>query len=81
MLYVLCPLFRWVYKTYPPKRKTHKLVHEKNLEKQPYAEMKKIFQKAVTHYHPDRQKAHGEKWVVLCEEITKVLTAKYEKFK
>ena len=40
-------------------------------------------QKAVIHYHPDKVdvKEHGMKWKVLCEEIEKILTRKYESYK
>ena len=38
---------------------------------------------AIIHYHPDRQNVekHGKKWKVLCEEITKILTSRYESHK
>ena len=40
---------------------------------------KKFLQRLVTLYHPDRvdKDKHGEKYVCLCEEISKHLTAKY----
>jgi len=42
-------------------------------------EMKKTMMKLVTIYHPDRVQAdvHGEKYLVLCEELTKSLTYRY----
>ncbi|KAI9020397.1 hypothetical protein DFJ74DRAFT_707459 [Hyaloraphidium curvatum] len=42
--------------------------------------IKKALMVAITHYHPDRNLV-PEKWKVLCEEITKVLTHRYETFK
>ena len=47
------------------------------------AEMKKLYQKGVVHYHPDKVdvEKHGKKWKVLSEEITKFLTSHYESYK
>ena len=43
--------------------------------------MKKTLLKVISQYHPD--KLHGCEKVerVLCEEITKILTSKYEVYK
>ena len=48
-----------------------------------WAELKKLYQKAVIHYHPDKvdEEEHGAKWKVLTEEITKLLTKTYEYYK
>ena len=48
-----------------------------------WAELKKLYQKAVVHYHPDKvdEEEHGAKWKVLTEEITKLLTNIYEFYK
>lgn len=47
------------------------------------AEMKAVLKKAVVHYHPDRSEpeVNGMKWKVFCEEVCKLLTARYESFK
>ena len=44
---------------------------------------KKTMMKLVTIYHPDRvdKTVHSNKYHVLCEEITKDLTNRYNKFK
>ena len=72
-----------IYKTFPPKNKGHKPPPEKELKAMSKKELKKIFQKAVLHYHPDKQDAevHGMKWKVFCDEITKTLTRVYECYK
>lgn len=71
---------RFVYKTFPPKNKQHKLVLPKQFD---HVKVKKALQKAVVHYHPDSVdvETHGKKWKVLSEEITKLLTSKYENMK
>jgi hypothetical protein len=43
--------------------------------------MKKLLQKAIVHYHPDKQANYPRKWQVLCEEITKALNALYCEYK
>ncbi|KAL5007138.1 hypothetical protein ScPMuIL_015944 [Solemya velum] len=68
---------KFVYKEFPPKNKKHFLGEiPKVLERE---ERKKMLQKSVVHYHPDRAKAEdGKKWKALTEEITKRLTRRYE---
>ena len=46
-------------------------------------EVKKLYLKAVIHYHPDKvsEEEHGKKWKVLTEEITKILLRTYECYK
>ena len=48
-----------------------------------HGELKKLYLRAVIHYHPDRvdEEEHGAKWKVLTEEITKLLTSSYEIYK
>ena len=48
-----------------------------------WRDLKKLYQKAVIHYHPDKVdvEQHGKKWKVLSEEITKLLTRHYEFYK
>lgn len=43
--------------------------------------VKAALKKAIVAYHPDSNRQQSEDWQVLCEEITKVLIAKYEIFK
>ena len=45
--------------------------------------MKKCLQTAVVHYHPDSVdvEKEGKKWKVLSEEITKMFTQRYERYK
>ena len=77
-------LLKYVYKTHPPKDGRKKLGKIPDpCDKDYRGKLKKILQKAVTHYHPDRcnVEKHGKKWKVLCEEITKYLTGKYEGYK
>ena len=47
------------------------------------ARKKKVLLKFLSDYHPDKNAAkdHGEKWQVLAEEITKLVTARYERMK
>ena len=73
-------LLRYIYKTYPPKNPEHKL-HDINLDQR--SKMKKALLTAIQHYHPDKQdkEEYGRKWAVLCEEITKLLNARYEGYK
>jgi hypothetical protein len=42
--------------------------------------VKKCVMKAITHYHPDKQVLFGMEWKILCEEIAKCLTRRYEQF-
>jgi len=71
---------RHLYGTYPPKNPEHKLDNKDlgNRDK-----MKKTLLRALLHYHPDKQdkEQHGKKWVVLCEEVTKLLNGRYESYK
>ena len=71
------PLLEHIYKMWPPKDKRHKL------PKLTTEGQKQALKKAIVHYHPDKQdvKLHGKKWFIFAEEITKVLTRKYECFK
>lgn len=74
---------KFIYKTFPPKKKTHKLKLPKMTDQDSYTKMKKTLQKAVIHYHPDSvdEEKHGKKWKVLCEEVTKYVTQRYERMK
>ena len=83
-----CKFLIWLYQRHPPKQKN--CVLSKNLPdrtKEDYCEysakVKNLFKKALIHFHPDRceVKDHGEKWKVLTEEISKILTRRYEIYK
>ena len=73
--------------SHPPKKKKHalprKLPKLSDGQEKYNKAMKDLFKKAVVHYHPDRSEpdVNGVKWKVLCEEICKVLTGRYERFK
>ena len=70
----ICLCSRFIYKEFPPKNATHKLDES-------VKSTKKQYKSASIHYHPDRQKEHGEKWVVICEEISKYVNQRYDCFK
>lgn len=75
-------LLKHIYEKHPPKNPAHKLEMAEANEVTPQ-DLKKVFQKAVIHYHPDKvnEKEHGKEWKVLSEEICKRLTAIYEIYK
>lgn len=64
-----------IYATYPPKNSDWTL----DLSLSP----KKMLLKSILHYHPDKQPtdAYGVKWSVLCGEIIKIMTRRYERYK
>lgn len=72
-----------VYKAFPPKKKANKLQNtEAQLKKMDMAALKKVFQKACIHYHPDKQEAkEGKAWKYFSAEITKTFTNIYERYK
>ena len=74
-------LLRYLYVAYPPKGLECTLESTGLLTEQ--CNMKKVLLKAIQHYHPDKQdeEAHGRKWKILCEEITKRLNKYYETWK
>ena len=63
----------YVYENHPPKDPSKQLIRRLPLQKQ--------MQKALSHYHPDKQKvaAHGPNWCLICEEICKEITRMYKK--
>lgn len=69
-----------IYKQFKPKNPKFKMAKiDKKGDKNT---VRKAFQIAVTHYHPDRQKEEdGLKWKVLAEEVCKELTRRYELMK
>ncbi|XP_025112277.1 uncharacterized protein LOC112575014 isoform X1 [Pomacea canaliculata] len=72
---------KYVYATYPPKNPKHKL--DENAAFEDEEVMKKLYLKAVTHYHPDKVDVEedGANWKVLCEEIAKLLSHQYQCYK
>jgi hypothetical protein len=72
-------LMDFVYARFPPNKEN--FTKPVPTDKEDFSCVKKALQKAVTHYHPDRQMKYGMKWKVLCEEICKELTKLYEHFK
>jgi hypothetical protein len=68
----------FVYKTYPPKNKSHTFTNTVT-----NAELKKSFQKGMIHYHPDKnqESKHGKTWYFISEEICKLFGKFYEEFK
>jgi len=80
-------LLKWVYSSHPPKNKGQTLPKKLPSLSQGITAydkaMKELFKKAVVHYHPDRSEpeVNGKKWKVLCEEICKLFTGRYECFK
>ncbi len=72
-----------IYKVFPPKNTTHKPPPEKEIKEMDKKDLKKVYQKAVLHYHPDKQdkEKYGRKWQGLCDEITKIITGVYEAYK
>ena len=75
---------RHIYQKHPPKRKELKLGKIPDVESDTYwNDMKALLRNAIIHYHPDKIdiEKHGNAWKVLCEEISKYLSSKYETFK
>lgn len=72
-----------LYESFPPKKEGQKLTLPTSSDNDWHIKMKKALQQAVIHYHPDTVdvEKHGKKWKVLCEEITKFCTQRYEVMK
>jgi len=69
-------LLKHVYSKHPPKVKhdyKEKVLNAENV--------RSYVLKAITQYHPDKQVNYDMEWRVLCEEITKCLTVRYEVLK
>lgn len=68
----------FIYKAFPPQDSRHKLHQPLTPEN-----IKKCLQKAITHYHPDRNsiEEYGPEWHFTADEITKNLTKLYEVMK
>ena len=69
----------FIYETFPPKTNCKPPKKEDVIGK-PMKKLKKLFLKAIVHYHPDKVDVErfGEKTKVLNEEITKYLSSFYE---
>ncbi|XP_069111849.1 uncharacterized protein [Argopecten irradians] len=77
-------LLDYLYKEYPPKKPIHKKFFKMSMApKTDYPQKKKYYQQSVVNYHPDRAdvEKHGKIWKVLTEEITKMLTNRYQRMK
>jgi len=81
-------LLRFIYTYYPPKGKIRFGEEEmkKFLEMQHKPDLKKkvkhLLLKVIQDYHPDKvEEAHGEKWKIISEEISKRVTKYYEQLK
>ncbi|CAI5500459.1 unnamed protein product [Closterium sp. Naga37s-1] len=70
-------LLTHIYSKYPPKSGNGNLTCPSlNAD-----DAKASLRTAILHYHPDKNGEHGDRWKILCEEITKCLNAKYLSFK
>jgi len=71
-----------IHAKHPPKSENCEFDGTK-LDKDVSDDVQKAVLKAVTYYHPDRKynKSAGIEWLVLCEEITKVLNNAYSRYK
>jgi len=69
----------FIYEKFPPKV-TCTIPKKEDVVGKEMTSLKKLFQKAVIYYHPDKQDVErfGMKWKVLSEEITKDLSTFYE---
>eukprot|EP00111_Clytia_hemisphaerica_P005098 TCONS_00014678-protein len=69
----------FIYEKFPPKV-TCTIPKKEDVVDKEMKSLKKLFQKAVIYYHPDKQDVErfGMKWKVLSEEITKDLSTFYE---
>ncbi|KAL8559224.1 hypothetical protein ACOMHN_040348 [Nucella lapillus] len=72
---------KFIYTTYPPKNPLYRSAEVPDPPE--WGQLKKLYQKAVIHYHPDKVdvEEHGKTWKVLSGEITKLLTSNYEGIK
>ena len=75
----------FLFAKFPPKHRAESewkhLLPKKGLDE--CGTWKKAMMKLVTIYHPDRvdRAVYSDKYHVLCEEITKELTNRYQRFK
>ena len=77
-------LLKHIYENHPPKNDKFKLGPLPDAGDDDYSiTLKQLLRKACIHYHPDKVdvKKHGMQWKVLCEEINKHITSRYEVFK
>jgi len=77
----------FLFAKFPPKHRAESewrhLLPQKEVNDYDSGTWKKTMMKLVTIYHPDRvdRAVHSDKYHVLCEEITKELTNRYQRFK
>ena len=69
----------FIYTNHPPKNSPDYELPKKI----PADDLKKLYRKALGHYHPDKvdKEKHGMQWYVLCDEISKVLSSRYQNLK
>ena len=68
---------KFVFDEFPHPKLKRKLIPKLDTKEN----VKQSLKKAILHYHPDKNEVHGEDWKVLCDEICKHLSRKYETFK
>ncbi|OWF51012.1 uncharacterized protein LOC110449706 [Mizuhopecten yessoensis] len=75
----------YVYKKFPPKNPLHKELYVLPADTSDidHSKTKKLYQKAVVNYHPDRANVeeNGVQWKVMTEEITKLFNCRYNRMK
>ena len=76
----ICLVFSFIYKNFTPKRESHRLA-EPHTTDVTDVKLKSLYKHALLHYHPDKQREYGEKWLVISEEICKCLNDRYSCFK
>lgn len=74
--YPTAEFLKFLYATFPPKNKRHKL--RDDVDKLEGSALKKTYQKAILHYHPDRQEKYGKGWKFFCDEVTKKLNKRHD---
>ena len=70
----LMDLLTYIYANHPPKKEGQAMKA---------GQEHTILKHAILHYHPDKQnkEEHGREWFVLCEEISKLLTNRFNHLK
>lgn len=78
----------WIYKEHPPKGGQKMVLNNLRCQTNGLKDIKptadnilKVVQRAISHYHPDKQTTHPKQWQIICNEITKMLNIKYSNVK
>lgn len=61
---------RYLYDNHSPKRSTNRQELERHISSN---DTEKVFNRAMTDYHPDRNSSYGKRWKSMCSEIYKCL--------